>query len=73
MALMQSFSAVSGLVWIGLNSNVAPGTQQWQWVGGENYDPAVQACASKCYSNLRHRVLFRMSLATRRPLHHWIQ
>jgi hypothetical protein len=45
---MQSFNAVSGLVWIGLNSNVAPGAQQWQWVGGENYDPAVQACASKC-------------------------
>ena len=49
MALMgsfcvpQSYGLVSGAAWIGLNSIANPGAQQWRWVGGQNYDPTVQA------------------------------
>ena len=39
----QSFGIVSGAAWIGLNSVANPGTQQWAWAGGQNYDDEVQA------------------------------
>ena len=41
-AVLQSYGVDSGAAWIGLNSVPNPGKQQWQWAGGQHYDPTVQ-------------------------------
>ena len=54
-AVMQSYGAVSGAVWIGLNSVANPGAQSWRWAGGQNYDPTVQVrLAGKRIPTHRH-------------------